>query len=221
MIAAVFGQDLATGTGSGATIPLPTNLRGTTVGVRDSAGTERLAQLFFVSPGQVNYYVPPGTAAGPATVKVTSASGQVSFGLVEINNVSPGTFSANADGQGVAAAQIFRIRGNQQTLEPVSTIDSGTGKQIPLPIDLGPAADEVYLVLYATGVRFRTNEGSVSIKVGSRVLQSLFAGAVSGYIGLDQINSARLPREFIGAGLVNVEITVDGKVTNVTTVAFK
>ena len=148
MIAAVFGQDLATGFESGVTIPLPTNLRGTTVGVQDSAGTERLAQLFFVSPGQVNYYVPPGTAAGPATVKITSASGQVSFGLVEIANVSPGTFSANSDGQGVSAAQIFRIRGSQQTFEPVF-VDSGTGKMIPLPIDLGPASDRTYLVIYA------------------------------------------------------------------------
>ena len=221
MIAAVFGQDLATGNESGTTIPLPTNLRGTTVGVRDSAGVERLAQLFFVSPTQVNYYVPPGTAGGPATVKVTSASGQVSFGLVEIANVSPGTFSANSDGQGVAAAQIFRIRGAQRTFEPVSTTDSGTGKQIPLAIDLGPATDEVFLVLYGTGVRFRTSESSVSIKVGVRVLQTLYAGAVDGYIGLDQINSVRLPRDLVGVGLVNVELNVDGKLANVTTVAFK
>ena len=40
----------------------PTTLGGTTVTVRDSAGVERLAQLDYVSPRQVNYIVPAGTA---------------------------------------------------------------------------------------------------------------------------------------------------------------
>jgi hypothetical protein len=67
MIVAVFGVNLATGTEIAATIPLPTILRGTTVSVKDSAGIERSAQLFFVSSGQLNYLMPPGTAAGSGT----------------------------------------------------------------------------------------------------------------------------------------------------------
>jgi uncharacterized protein (TIGR03437 family) len=51
-------------TNAAASIPLPGELAGTTVKVRDSAGVERSAPLFFVSPNQINYQLPPGTASG-------------------------------------------------------------------------------------------------------------------------------------------------------------
>jgi hypothetical protein len=54
-IAAVFGIALATTTGTAASVPLPTELAGTRVLIRDSVGTERLAPLFFVSPKQINW----------------------------------------------------------------------------------------------------------------------------------------------------------------------
>src|SRR5262249_17822038 len=63
-IAAGFGAGLATSTIRATTLPLPTELAGTTVKVKDSAGAERLAPLFSVSPTQVNYQIPVGTAAG-------------------------------------------------------------------------------------------------------------------------------------------------------------
>lgn len=45
-IVSLFGANLATATQVGSTIPLPTELAGTTVKVRDSLGTERQASLF-------------------------------------------------------------------------------------------------------------------------------------------------------------------------------
>src|SRR5262249_56388383 len=77
-IVAAFGQHLATATQAAPTLPLPTTLAGTQVKVKDSAGLERLAPLFFVSPGQVNYQIPAGTAAGPAPLIVISSDGPVS-----------------------------------------------------------------------------------------------------------------------------------------------
>ncbi|MGH9841878.1 MAG: hypothetical protein ACREEM_24245 [Blastocatellia bacterium] len=47
---------------SASSAPLPTTLGGVSVRALDSAKTERLAPLFFVSPAQVNYQMPPGTA---------------------------------------------------------------------------------------------------------------------------------------------------------------
>ena len=55
LIVAAFGNELATDTVSASTMPLTTLLGGTTVKVRDGAGFERVAPLFFVSPTQVNY----------------------------------------------------------------------------------------------------------------------------------------------------------------------
>ena len=83
-IVAAFGSGLATATRAGATLPLPTELAGTTVRVKDSNGAERFAPLFFVSPTQINYQMPPETAAGAATVTITSGNGALSIGAVQI-----------------------------------------------------------------------------------------------------------------------------------------
>ena len=79
---------LATVTLSATNTPLPVTLAGTRVVVRDSMGAERDAPLFFVSPGQVNYQVPPGTAPGSAAVIVISGSGSTSLGSVTIAPVA-------------------------------------------------------------------------------------------------------------------------------------
>jgi hypothetical protein len=67
-IVSAYGANLATGTASATVTPLPTSLDGTTVTVTDSAGVSRPAPLFYVSPTQVNYEIPEGTAPGTATV---------------------------------------------------------------------------------------------------------------------------------------------------------
>lgn len=112
-IVAVFGSELATQTLATPGTSLPTPLAGTTVRVRDSAGVERPAPLFFVAAGQVNYLLPAGTAAGAATVTIISGSGKLSLGAVRIAPVAPGLFTAN--GQGVPAAVALRTRGEVQT----------------------------------------------------------------------------------------------------------
>ncbi|MGH9842404.1 MAG: hypothetical protein ACREEM_26965, partial [Blastocatellia bacterium] len=109
-IVSAFGSGLATTTLAASSTPLPTTLAGTTVKVRDSAGAERLAPLFFVSPAQVNYQMPAGTNNGASTISVTSSDGSVSTGVSQITSVAPGLFTANARGQGVAAALALRIK---------------------------------------------------------------------------------------------------------------
>jgi uncharacterized protein (TIGR03437 family) len=220
-IAAVFGTNLASGTATAATIPLPRNLLGTTIGVKDSAGVEREAGQFFVSPGQANYEIPSGTATGPATVTVTSANTKMSIGTIEVAAIAPGFFTADSSGRGIAAAIALRVRGSQQFVEQISQYNAGTNSFDPIPIDLGPEGDQVFLIMFGTGFRFRSGENGVSVKVGGRTLQSLFSGAVQGFIGLDQLNLSPLPRELAGAGVVNVEITIDGKAANTTTLSIK
>ena len=102
-IASGFGDELATEAESAATVPLPSELAGTTVVLTDSTGVERPAQLVFVSAKQVNYLIPAGMATGLAAVRITSGDGDVSTGVVEIASVSPGLFTANTTGGGVAA----------------------------------------------------------------------------------------------------------------------
>jgi uncharacterized protein (TIGR03437 family) len=220
-IVAAFGAGLATTTQSAATLPLPTSLDGTTINVKDSAGAERLAPLFFVSPAQANYQMPPGTLSGTATVTITNRYGEVSAGTVRIASVAPGLFAANANGQGVAAAVALRIKADgTQSFEPVARFDAATNRFVPALIDLGPETDQVFLILFGTGVRFNSGLSATTVNIGGVSSEVLFAGAAPGFVGLDQAN-VRLPRSLIGRGEVEIRLSADGQQANVVTVNVK
>src|SRR5262245_15869733 len=165
-IVAVFGGELATQTQAAPVLPLPTMLAGTTVRVRDSAGVEHLAPLFFVSPAQVNYLMPERAAAGRATVTISTGNGKVSLGLSQLAAVAPGLFAANANGQGVPAAIAVRVTGDgTQSSEPVAQFDAASGGFVPLPIDLGPETDQVFLILFGSGIRRVSSQAAASVSI--------------------------------------------------------
>jgi uncharacterized protein (TIGR03437 family) len=221
-IAVGFGRGLATATQPATTTPLPTRLAGTTVRVKDSAGAERLAPLFYASPTQVNYLVPPGTRTGPATVTVNSSDNSISTGNLQVDAVAPSLFSANASGRGVAAALVLRAAGTgAQTVEQAARFDAGANTFVPAPIDLGPEADQVFLVLFGTGIRGFSSAGAVQVTAGGQSVPVPFAGAQGQFVGLDQLNVGPLPRGLAGRGEVNVVLTVDGKTANTVTVAIR
>jgi len=220
-ITAAFGLSLATRTEPAVSVPLPTTLGGTTVKVRDSQGSERPALLFFVSPNQVNYQIPKGTAPGPATVKVSSGSGMISTGAMTITTVAPSIFTANSTGQGVPSAYVLRIRADgSESYEQVAEFDASQKRFIPRPIDPGPPTDQVFLVVFGTGIRNRSSLANATAQIGGVSAEVLFAGAQGGYVGLDQVN-LRLPRSLAGRGEVELMITVDGKIANAVRVNVK
>jgi uncharacterized protein (TIGR03437 family) len=212
-IVAAFGIGLATGTQAATTLPLPAQLAGTQVMVRDSAGAERRAPLFFVSPGQVNYLVPEGVAIGAATVAITSGDGSLASGAVNIASVAPGLFTANADGQGVPAGLALRLRAvGSGSFESIAQLD-GQNRFVPAPIDLGPPGEQVYLILFGTGLRRFSAPPGVTAKIGGMDAIVTYAGPVDGFAGLDQIN-VFLPRDLIGRGEVEVVLTADNSAAN-------
>jgi uncharacterized protein (TIGR03437 family) len=221
-VAAGFGVALAVETASAqGGVPLPTTVAGTRTMVRDSAGVARDAGLYFVVPGQVGFLVPAGTAEGPATVLVTSPDGPVYTAPVEVTRVVPALFSANATGQGVAAAAVQRVRGDStQSVEAVARYDATQGEWVTVPIDFGAADDQVYLVLYGTGIQLRNALAEVTARVGTYDLPVSFAGAHPNFPGLDQVNVA-LPRLLAGAGQVSVSLSVAGATSNVVTLTIR
>jgi uncharacterized protein (TIGR03437 family) len=220
-INAAFGTDLALTTQAADKIPLPTVLGGTSVTVRDSSGVERPAPLFYVSPYQVNYLMPEGTAAGNASVKVTNQSGVSTSGAVAIGAVGPGLFTANANGQGAPAANAVRVKAdNSQIYEVVAEYDASQKKFVPVPIDLGPATEKVYLILYATGLRHRSTLSAVTVTIGGVSAEVSYAGPQGYYVGLDQVN-VLIPRSLTGRGEVDAVLNVDGKTANTAKVNIK
>ena len=218
-IFSIFGSNLDPTTQSARTVPLPTTLGLTSVRVRDSAGTEKLAPLFFVSPTQINFLLPSGLAAGGATVNVLRESSLSSVGTLLIEPVAPGLFAANATGQGLAAAVALRIRANgAQVYEPISRVEGN--RLVAVPLNVSNQAEQVYLVLYGTGWRNRTALAAVSAQVGGLAAEVSYAGAQGGFAGLDQLN-LRLPSALAGRGEVSIEIIVDGRALNPVSVVIQ
>ena len=213
-IVSALGFDLATGAVQ-ATQQGITSLGGTTVTVVDSTGTSRLAPLFYVSPNQVNYEIPAGTAPGVAIVTVKSGDGVLSTAPLVIAAVAPGIFTLNPTG--LAAAYAFRISGANQTYENVYQVDS-TNSVVPRPIDLGPSGDQVYLLLYGTGLRAASN---VSVTIGGVAVPVIFSGAQGQFAGEDQVNVGPIPRSLAASGSVAVVLTADGHVANSVSVTIK
>ncbi len=219
-IVAAFGTELATATQAAPSIPLPTELGGTKVVVRDNSGAERLAPLFFVAAQQVNYQIPSGATNGNATITITSGNGTNSFGTAQIVPVAPGLFAANVNGQGVAAAVLVRARDGIVTFEPVAQFDQMQNRFVPLPIDLGPTTDVLALALFGTGIRNRSSQSAVAVQMGGADAPVSYASEAPGYVGLDQVN-AILPRSLAGRGEIDVNMVVDGKTANIVRVAVK
>jgi uncharacterized protein (TIGR03437 family) len=230
-LAAAFGLGLSDDTR--ASVPLPDARIGTKLVIKDSAGIERNSPLLLVSPLQINYQIPAETATGPATLSAifsderfigtTSLFSRVriALGTIEIANVAPGVFAANANGRGVAAAVVQRVRQNgTQDYEMIARFDQSLGQWVSIPVDLGPESDQVFLALFGTGWRFRSSEASVKVTVGGIDAPVVYAGMQPTLVGVDQIN-VRLPRTLSGRGEVDVVVTVDGKTANTVRVSVK
>lgn len=220
-IVSSFGADLATGIKAATTLPLPDKLNGTTIKVKDSAGVERLAPIFYVSPTQVNFQLPPGMAEGIATITITNGDGVETKGIVQLGKVAPAIFSADSTGRGLAASAVVRVKSDGKiSREDAGRYDPATGKIVAVPIDLGGADEQVFLEMYGTGVRYRSALSEVKAKVGGISVPVEFAGPQGGYVGLDQVN-LKLPRALVGKGEVSIELVADDNPANVVRITIR
>jgi hypothetical protein len=219
--ATAWGSDLATATLQSSTTPLPTSLAGTTVQVTDAAGVPRLAALSFVSAGQINFMIPTNTMPGLATVTVTNSFGATASTIIVVSPTSPGLFSQDSTGSGLAAGQYIVVHsdGSQTNPAQIAQYNTATGQWVPVPIVAG-ATDQVYLVLYGTGIRYKPSNASVTATVNGKSVTVAYAGPQAQYFGEDQVNLGPLP-SFKGAGVVPVQITVNGEPSNTVTVDFQ
>ena len=129
-------------------------------------------------------------------------------------NVVPAMFSATADGKGYAAANTQRNKPNNVVVyEDVARFDPAQNKIVPVPIDLSIAGDEVFLLLYGTGLRFHSGLATITAQIGGLEAQVIYADRHASYVGVDQIN-IRLPSELKGRGDVNVEVRIEGQTAN-------
>ena len=205
-LASVFGSRLTTATESADSISPPTSLGGISLRIIDSSGTTSLAPLLYVSPSQITFVVPAGTAPGKVTIEVVNAAVLPAQTTAEIDNVAPALFAYDDN---TAVAYALRI-------EP-------DGKQTVLYIQNTIVLDDrpMYLVLYATGIRNRSSVANVQCTIGGVTLPAEYAGPEgSGIPGLDQVN-VRLTSDLKGLGVTNLALTVDGIPSNTVSVDMR
>ena len=121
----------------------------------------------------------------------------------------PGLFALNA--AGLVAADLVTVNAGGAQVNEVD-YQVVNGAIVPLAVNLGPAAQQVYLVLYGTGISGRSSLANVSVSIGSLSLPVAYAGTTM-EAGLDQIN-VLIPSSLAGSGNTTISVTVDGVVSN-------
>jgi uncharacterized protein (TIGR03437 family) len=205
-IVTAFGNDLALVTQAATTLPLPTTLGGVAVQVQDSAGQMRPAPLFFVSPAQINYQIPAGTAAGPATVFVTS-NGVSKIGATIIAPSAPALFTQNQSGAGAGVAlDAFTF-----TAGPFNATRA-TGEPNIIAVFLTGLGDD------ATDSSGNVSQ-SVVATLDEQPVTVTYAGRAPGFAGLNQLNLV-LPAG-ITSGEHRLFVTRNGVTSNAVTLSIR
>jgi uncharacterized protein (TIGR03437 family) len=168
----------------------PTNVGGTTMTING-----RSAQIFFVSPTQVNFLVPPATEIGTAEVIVNNPDGFPNKGTVTTFRAAAGIFTHSGDGLGEGVIL------NADTLQPG-------------PFD--PSSGNLRLTIFSTGVR---NATTVSVTAGGRALTFESKAHTPNMPGMDEVH-VLVPPDLRGAGKVDLIIRADDRDSNPVIVEF-
>ncbi len=200
-IASLFGSNLASTTASTSGSSLPTTLGGVNVNVGGLA-----AGLSYVSPTQINLVMPTSVSSPSSQLIFSYNSGSLAAtGAARLQNAAPGIFTANGSGSGAPSGEWERFNSSGTLLASGALTTS---------IAFGAPTDQVYVILYATGVR---HAGSTSVTVDGLGTTVTYAGAQGSYEGLDQVN-ALLPNSLAGTGSVPLVLTAGGVAANTVTV---
>jgi len=127
-------------------------------------------------------------------------------------------FTANSSGSGVAAGLWIRVAPTGVQSWDYLFDKALPPNRVPVPVDLGPAGDQIFLSLYGSGFRGAIASGAT---VGGMPVPVSAFGAVGVYQGEDFINLGPLPRSLVGRGQVDVVVTFDGKAANTVTASFR
>ena len=89
-----------------------------------------------------------------------------------------------------------------------------------MAIDLNQSYDKLYLLLYGTAIRGRSEPLVATATAGGVALAIEYAGAQNFFPGVDQLNIL-LAKSLQGKGEVDLAVTINGKIANLVKVNFK
>lgn len=172
-LATIFGQNLASREAKAESLPLPTNLAGVQVTFDGWP-----APLWYVSPNQINLQVPLELGA-PADVRVQVNRDGVKSDIVmvHLDPVSPGVFQYN--GFSIISHSDYRLVTPEAPLRPGEKgiiWATGLGLTNP-PAETGKASP-----------RYAQIVNPITLTIGSKEAEILFAGLAPDLVGVYQIN---------------------------------
>jgi uncharacterized protein (TIGR03437 family) len=212
-IVSVFGSDLAVGTATAGSIPLPTSLSDV-VSVTFNGVP---APLFYVSPGQINAQA-PWELAGAASVNVvvnrsTGSSVPVSAPAAMF---SPGIFTMRQTGQGQGVAVIYP---DNSFAAPAGSIPGAASR---------PAAHSDILTVWGTGLgpveppvatghnaldALRTTVTPPLVLIGGVSAPVSYSGLSPQFVGIYQVN-CEVPAGAPSGDAVPLQIVIGGTTTS-------
>lgn len=189
MIVSLFGSDFATGTASATSLPLPMELAGTRVELQAHAvASPVIAPLFYVSPTQINFQIPPDATPGPRSIRVIRGNTEsTGMGRIVIASRSPSLFSADSSGNGAAAGSFVRVLPDQ-TQQRGELSRCLSGQCTVNRVAFGGAQNQLFLEIYGTGFHDPGLPGNLRVYLGGREVPVEFAGPHAKFVGLDQLN---------------------------------
>ena len=214
--ASIFGSQLAADTAVAETVPLPDQLRGVSVTIGGLT-----APMRFVSAGQLNVVIPfaltlPATGASLPVVVTAPAGKSAPFNVLLSRN-SPGLFTQDASASG--SAWVF-----DSNFNPLSAI--GADPIILYAAGLGPTNPAASSASGGASLEpLNRIQDNLSVFVGDRQADILFAGLAPGFPGIYQLNviphGVITDRAFLKingwqSNITAVPVTPGGNVANVT-----
>jgi uncharacterized protein (TIGR03437 family) len=216
-LVSIFGTNLASGMALSDSVPLSTNVGGTSVTIGGVA-----APIQFASPTQINVQTPWGVAisdsAGPAAVVVTSGG----------NASAPVNVTVAA-----SAPAIYNIGGQALAVNSDGTLAAPANSIPGIPTRPAVIGDSKGLILFVTGMgpvdvplqdganstdQTRNTLNAPTVMIGGVAAQVTYSGLSPQFPGVNQIN-VMIPAGTPTGNNVHMQIQVSGISSNIATIA--
>jgi len=203
-VVSVFGANLASTVAVGPASPLLQTLGGVTARL----GSQVLP-LYFVSPSQINFQLPPGLPSGPQTLTISS-NGQADVqGVFQVAADAPGIFPASV-ADGVTFGVVTHSDGTPvtssapaQAAETLTVFGTGFGATVPArPEGFAVPASPGYLLT-----------DPATVQIGGVPVDSSAAFAWPGSVGVDVIQFV-VPGGLPPGANAPLTVTVGGAISN-------
>jgi uncharacterized protein (TIGR03437 family) len=173
--------------------PFPATVGGTSLTVNG-----RPARLFYVSPTQINFQLPPDTETGAAHVVVRNPDGFEIRGEAHVAPHAPGIFTERADGLG----QTIALEARTLARSPFDALDAD--------------GEPTRLLIFCTGIR---DNDDLSVQIDGRPVRVESVTQSTDLPGLVQINVV-LSSRLKGAGAASVVVRAGTAVSNQATLTL-